>query len=212
MVSKYENLAAYEQNWEKYKQDTKAMKKMEEAMAGYQDVCTCRDHGRYTRFGEGKVNQLLGMNTGDSIFLLLNVALAFYNAGTIWAHEVDIFRSWKYLDAAAFHTVQRVHWKKLPYWIFIPVGLSFIGSIALFWIHPGKMPGWEIGAAFGSQLLSHILTALFWGPWQAKLAKDDRGGASPMLARILRTHWVRTTLITLYAFILLVGMIQVLKN
>jgi heme-degrading monooxygenase HmoA len=38
MVSKYENLTAYEQNWEKYKQDARAMKKMEESMAGYQDM------------------------------------------------------------------------------------------------------------------------------------------------------------------------------
>ena len=38
MVSKYENLTAYEQSWEKYKQETDAMKKMNEMMAGYQDM------------------------------------------------------------------------------------------------------------------------------------------------------------------------------
>lgn len=38
MVSKYDNLAAYEQSWEKYKEDTEAMKKMSEAMSGYQDM------------------------------------------------------------------------------------------------------------------------------------------------------------------------------
>ena len=38
MVSQYENLTAYEQSWEKYKQDTEAMKKMNEAMAGYTDM------------------------------------------------------------------------------------------------------------------------------------------------------------------------------
>ncbi len=38
MVSKYENLTAYEQSWEKFKQDTEAMKKMNEIMAGYQDM------------------------------------------------------------------------------------------------------------------------------------------------------------------------------
>ncbi|MCI0751136.1 MAG: NIPSNAP family protein [Flammeovirgaceae bacterium] len=38
MVSKYESLTAYEQSWEKYKQETEAMKKMNEAMAGYQDM------------------------------------------------------------------------------------------------------------------------------------------------------------------------------
>ena len=38
IVSKYESLAAYEQSWEKYKQPSEEMKKMEEAMAGYQEM------------------------------------------------------------------------------------------------------------------------------------------------------------------------------
>ncbi len=65
-------------------------------------------------------------------------------------HEIDIFRIWKLLDQKTFHTVQGVHWKKLPYWVFIPVGLSFIGAIALFWYHPDKISNWEIGLPFYS--------------------------------------------------------------
>jgi hypothetical protein len=38
MVSEYENLAAYELSWEKMKSQPEAMKKMEEAMKGYQDM------------------------------------------------------------------------------------------------------------------------------------------------------------------------------
>jgi hypothetical protein len=38
MVSHYENLAAYENSWEKMKDNPAAMKKMEEAMKGYQDM------------------------------------------------------------------------------------------------------------------------------------------------------------------------------
>ena len=38
MVSKYENLAAFEQSFEKYKENTDEVKKMTEAMAGYQDM------------------------------------------------------------------------------------------------------------------------------------------------------------------------------
>ncbi len=38
MVSEYENLAGYEQSWEKMKAQPEAMKKMEEAMKGYQDM------------------------------------------------------------------------------------------------------------------------------------------------------------------------------
>jgi len=38
MVTKYDNLTAYEKNFEKYMQKSPEMKKMEEAMAGYQEM------------------------------------------------------------------------------------------------------------------------------------------------------------------------------
>ena len=38
MVSKFDNLTAYEESWEKFKQDSEAMKKMNETMKGYQDM------------------------------------------------------------------------------------------------------------------------------------------------------------------------------
>ncbi|HUQ65203.1 MAG TPA: NIPSNAP family protein [Flavitalea sp.] len=38
MVSQYDNLTKYEQNWEKYKADSEQMKKMTEAMAGYTEM------------------------------------------------------------------------------------------------------------------------------------------------------------------------------
>ncbi len=116
-------------------------------------------------------------------FLLLNLALAFYIAGTIWAHEIDIFRSSKFLDLKTFYIVQKVHWEKLPYWVFIPVSISFIGSILLFWYHPNKISITEIGIAFASQFMSHLLTGIFWEPWQAKLSKDELGSASRYLKK-----------------------------
>lgn len=38
MVTKFESLTAYELSWEKMKEDTEAMKKMEAAMTGYHDM------------------------------------------------------------------------------------------------------------------------------------------------------------------------------
>jgi hypothetical protein len=145
-----------------------------------------------------------------NIFLLLNLALAFYNVGTIWAMEVDIFRSWK-LVGADFHKVQEVHWKKLPYWIFTPVGLALIGSVVLIWYHPVGSPSWAIWCVLLFQVISLTLTAIFWGQWQARLSKDPLGSQSPYLAKILKTHWIRTFLITAYAFILLIWIMQVIS-
>lgn len=141
-------------------------------------------------------------------FLLLNLALSFYNVGTIWAMEVDIFRSWRLVDQKDFHTVQQVHFKKLPYWIFTPVGVAFIGSVVLLFYHPAESPLWAIWGTLIFQLLSHILTARMWGPWQGKLSKDPLGSKSPYLKKILKTHWMRTALINLYAFTLLIWTIS----
>jgi heme-degrading monooxygenase HmoA len=38
MVSKYDNLTAYEESWKQYDANSQAMKKMTEAMAGYQEM------------------------------------------------------------------------------------------------------------------------------------------------------------------------------
>jgi hypothetical protein len=82
------------------------------------------------------------MENFNNILLLSALALAFYNTGTIWAMEIDIFRSWRLLDRQSFSIVREQHWKKIPYWIFIPVGVALVCSIALIWYHPkGSPPG-----------------------------------------------------------------------
>lgn len=136
-------------------------------------------------------------------FLLLNLALAFYNVGTIWAHEIDIFRNWRFLDAPTFHRVQAAHWQKLPYWVLAPVALGLAGALALILYHPDESPPWIIWTAVAVQIAPHVLTAAFWGPWQAKLSLDEGGGDSPYLARIVATHWIRAALVTIYGVILL---------
>lgn len=146
-----------------------------------------------------------------AVFLLANLALAFYLVGAIWALEVDIFRSWKLVAPAQFHTIQTVHWHKLPYWVFVPLSVALAGSIALICYHPAKSPGWAIWGNLACQLISHFLTAIHWGKLQARLSKDGRGPKSPYLDRFLRTHWIRTLLINAYAFILLAWAMRTLS-
>ncbi|MDP9729585.1 hypothetical protein J2S04_002559 [Alicyclobacillus tengchongensis] len=151
------------------------------------------------------------INNGSVLLLLTTLVLAFYNVGTIWAHEIDIFRTWKLLDPNTFRRVQTIHWNKLTYWVFIPVGLSFLTSIMLIWYHPLGTPSWAIWGNLILQLLSHALTALMWGPWQAKLSRDELGPRSPYLRKILKTHWIRTTLINTHAFVLFIWLIKIIK-
>ncbi len=138
--------------------------------------------------------------------LLVTFALACYDVGVIWAHEVDIFRSWRLVPPETFPQVQGAHWKKLPYWVFFPAGLTLVGSMALVWQPPRWSPPWVMWANLGCQLLAFGLTGAFWGRWQAQLSRDVLGSESPFLALILRTHWIRTALITASALFLLIGM------
>lgn len=102
------------------------------------------------------------------LFLLANLALAFYNVGIVWAHEVDIFRSWTFLELNTFRRVQAAHWRKLPYWLLAPVALSLLGAITLI--------------------------------------------QGPLLAKILRTHWIRTGLVSASALILFAWTVQALPK
>ena len=136
-------------------------------------------------------------------FFLLNLALGFYNAGTIWAHEADIFRTWRLIGPKYFGHVQRLHWRKMPYWVFLPIGLGILGAVALIWFHPAHSPVWGIWGSLLCQLVSLVLTVFFWGRWQNLLARDHRGSESPYLQKILETHWVRTFLVNANALILL---------
>ena len=101
------------------------------------------------------------MSNYSKIFLLTNLVLAFYLVGVIWAHEIDIFRSWRLVAPKDFHTVQEVHWRKLPYWVFVPLGFALVGSIALIWYHPVGSPRWEIIGNLVCLVLSYFLTASF---------------------------------------------------
>ena len=143
------------------------------------------------------------MTDAKAIFLLANLALAFTIAGFVWAHQIEIFRSWRMVDANSFRAVHAAHWRMLPLWIF-PIGLGLAGSIALIWYHPAGTPPWAIWASVLTQVLTQVLTLSFWGRWQAQLRSDSRGPGSPVLDRLVRTHWLRAVLISIYAAILFV--------
>ena len=99
---------------------------------------------------------------------------------------MDIFRTWKLIDAKDFPKVQTAYWRKLPYWVFTPVGLSLSGGIVLVLYHPDSSPVWTIWGNLACQILAIVLTAILWGQWQAKLSKDPLGSRSPTSTRFLQ--------------------------
>ena len=81
-----------------------------------------------------------------ALLRVLNLALAFYNVGTIWAHEIDIFRSWRLVNVESFRAVQAAHWRKLGYWISSP---SVSRSLAAFSSSGTTLRGRRRGQSMG---------------------------------------------------------------
>ncbi len=49
----------------------------------------------------------------------------------------------------------------------------------------------------------YILTAVWWGPQQARLKRTD----TPRFTLLIQTHWVRTALVTCYGVFMLAAVV-----
>src|SRR5699024_2399581 len=99
------------------------------------------------------------------------------------------------------------HWRKLPYFVFAPIAIVLICNIILLWQHPENTPMVLIWVALAFHLLVDVLSGFMWGLWQAKLTFEHHGPDSPLLARLINTHWIRILLVTLNGLALLAAAI-----
>ena len=70
-------------------------------------------------------------------FLLLMLAVSFFNVGTLWSRTT---RSW----------------------VFIPLGAAFVGSLAAVLYHPLEWPIWPAFAGAACQVAVLVVTAVSW--------------------------------------------------
>src|SRR5262245_19707461 len=88
------------------------------------------------------------------VVLALRLVQRRHHLGARGRHLPD----WRLVPAASFHAVQTIHWHKLPYWVFLPVGLTLLGSTVLVWYHPPLVPRLALVGNAVCQLLSVVLT------------------------------------------------------
>ena len=76
--------------------------------------------------------------------------------------------------------------------------IAFFGAFGLIWWRPAGVSAAAVWMNVGIQVLIYVLTAVFWGRWQAQtlFARLPDGGLDAMYLRTMSTHWIRATLIT----------------
>ncbi len=130
--------------------------------------------------------------------------LSLYGVGLIWSVQLIIFPSWRMLaDADQLYRIRLDYWRKLPYLVFIPIGILFIMTILLVIIHPPSAPPGLLWAALIVQLIINILTGLTWARWERRISMERLTPGDPLLERLVKTHWLRTLLVTMNALFII---------
>jgi hypothetical protein len=143
------------------------------------------------------------MNFSDWV-LLLTLVLGWYHVGFVWLVQTVCWPLFAYVGPNEFDAYHHAWWRGIRYVLFIPSALIFIGTILLlFWTPPG-LSHWIIWIALAQYVLIYVLTAAWWGPQQAKLTRTD----TPPFGLIIKTHWVRTALVTGYAVSMLAALVM----
>jgi hypothetical protein len=131
---------------------------------------------------------------------LIGLATSCYNVGTIWMTQLG-WRLWTHVGRAEFEDYHRAWWFG---WrgiqpIVFPSGIvATLGSLAqLRWRSP-RVPTWMVWLNLTLMMQSWLLTATFWGRWQAQLkqVRQEDGSLDPLYHRLLTTHWLRVALFT----------------
>ncbi len=129
--------------------------------------------------------------------LILTLAASFYDVGTIWMTQFG-WRLWPCVAPGDFSAYHAAWWSMIKPVIFPVAAIAFFGSIALIWWRPDGVDSASVWINVAVQLAVYILTAAFWGRWQAQThyARLPSGALDPMYIRVMSTHWIRGALIT----------------
>ena len=134
--------------------------------------------------------------------LISTVAFAWYHVGFVWLVQVVCWPLFGSVGQNEFDAYHRAWWRGIRYILFVPSGLTFVGAILLMRWTPGGVPRWILWTALAQYILTYVLTAIWWGPQQAELTRTD----TPRFKLIVKTHWVRTALVTGYGVFMLAAL------
>lgn len=140
---------------------------------------------------------------------VLNVGVSWYNVAVIWLMQTLIYPLWAYLPTTEFGAIQGRHFWWLFALVFPQAALATVLSWRLVRVRPSRIPLWTLQVGVVIQLALWVLTAAFWGRWQAQIALPGTEDTTALLGPadyglyelLVDSHWLRVGLVTTYALL-----------
>lgn len=135
----------------------------------------------------------------ERYLVLITTAISLYNVGIIWLMQRHIFPGFEFIGKEEWPEYHEHHWQRIRYVVLLPAVLAFGGSALLLKVRPSNIPRWMTRTGFGLQTTAFGLTAVLWGPM---LSRFRRGNSTERVQRLVRTHWIRTLLVTAFGILM----------
>ncbi len=133
-------------------------------------------------------------NPVNDLILLFALTFALYRVGDIWTFQVVLFPLWRRVRAEDFPAYHQAHFRSIFGVIFVPMGLSGLSAILLWFFPPLGAPRWLLGAAlerfsyrcaYLSGSLNHAVAS--FAVMEGSRSAIARSSASTVLAAAVRS-------------------------
>lgn len=138
--------------------------------------------------------------TANDLILLFALTFGLYRVGDIWTFQVVLFPLWPLVRPEDFPEYHHKHFHSIFGVIFVPMGLSAVGAVLLWFFPPPRAPIWLLVACLVLQAIL-FLSLLYWVPLQLRIERE--GNRPALMHQLIATHWTRVANLTLYAAALL---------
>jgi hypothetical protein len=136
----------------------------------------------------------------NDLILLFALTFALYRVGDIWTFQVVLFPLWSRVRAEDFPAYHQAHFRSIVGVIFVPMGLSTLSAILLWFFPPPGAPRWLLAVALGLQSVL-LLSLIYWVPFQLRIERE--GNQPALMRRLVTFHWTRVANVTLFALVVL---------
>lgn len=136
--------------------------------------------------------------TRSECVLLTTVVLGLYAVGNIWVVQISAYPLWAYVGPREIHGYHIAWWHSIWGVILAPAGLLVGVSVVLLRWRPSGIPAWELWLGVWLQIALVLGTALWWAPLMARLSTAEGGLSDHLFRLMVRTHWIRVGIVTLY--------------
>jgi hypothetical protein len=125
--------------------------------------------------------------------------LSAFSAGVVWLAQISGYPLWTHVGRGEFLRFYAVWSNGARGMIFVPLLLTFAGTVIALLLRPQSVPVWALWIGLALQLALSLLTVLWWSPSTSSIATPDGSLNLAVYARLMHSHWLRVAMVTVYA-------------